>query len=55
MKYVRGDEDAQNISSFCSILERGGCRVLHRVDDACPPGYLNEFKYLFNRRKISYA
>ena len=53
VEYVRGDVHTQNIDGYWSILKRGVYGVFHHVSEGHLPGYLNEFEFRFNRRKVS--
>lgn len=52
-EYVRGDVHTQGIESYWAILKRGMIGVYHKADAGYLPGYLSEFEYRFNRRKIT--
>ena len=50
--YVVGDVHTQGIENYWSLLKRGLVGVFHHVDAEYLPGYLSEFEFRFNRRKI---
>ena len=55
LEYVRGDVHTQGIENYWSLLKRGITGVFHHVGEQHLDGYLAEFEFRFNRRKISDA
>jgi hypothetical protein len=42
----------QGIENYWSLLRRGLIGVFHHVRVGHPPGYLDEFQYRFNLRRL---
>ena len=54
-EYVRGEVHTNGIENYWSILKRGLYGVYHHVDSGYLGGYLDEFSFRYNRRKMEDA